>query len=534
MKDSYPDPQSFNLPLCPMSTTCALYFDEVEALHVQAAPNLSGVVGNAGDREQIGLMQEHLRTCKTCQATMATLRRQRGQQRQALWQYLAEGEVAVPSTTASILAALRSEPRPLLPTAIDAADEANVPVAARPPIYIQKPQPAASRSRKSAGLAFALVAAAVLIISSMQLFTHFAHQPVTQPPQVSSPGYAHKKVPEKSAPLSASVHKTATWSSVVMTHFSADGKNVIVENYDPARKRSVPLVTAASTAMVDGVSHAGDNLVYHVYDRNAQQTTYIFLSGEQYYFNGRGLNAVWSTDDSSVFLVTDDGSLWKVDTKNRDKDPTRLAQTIQADKLAFYRNHFLYYIRVQSLYRINVDDEQSQEQQVVSQADSGVFWMDPISENIYYVKKNTAAQQDIYMHPGNTPPSADYVVQSNGTPIGYSRDAANTWSIVYISWNQGTGGFDIKKTSSSEVLLSDIVGGQAKALCSNSPADGAICDNSLALSPTGRQLVVGGTNRAQAYQLWSIDLTSGTRTSLALPSGQGPLQLIGWDKLLAN
>ncbi|GCE02977.1 anti-sigma factor family protein [Dictyobacter aurantiacus] len=534
MKESYPNPQSFNLPLCPMSATCARYFDEVEALHAQAAPNLSGVVGNAGDREQIALLQEHLRTCKTCQATMATLRKKRKQQRQALQQYLAEGEVAVPSTTASILAALRSEPQSLFPTTIDAVEEVNVPVAARPPIYIQKPQSAARRSRKSAGLAFALVAAAVLIVSSMQLFAHFAHQPGAQSSQVSSPGYAHKKVPEKTVPLSASVHKTTTWSSVVMTHFSADGKNMIVENYDPARKRSVPLVTAANTATVDSVSHAGDNLIYHIYNRNAQQTIYTFLSGEQYYFNGRGLNAVWSTDDSSVFLATNDGSLWKVDTKDRDKDPTRLAQTIQADKLAFYRNHFLYYMRAQGLYRINVDDDQSQEQQVVSQADSRVFWMDPISENIYYVKKNTAAQQDIYMHPGNTPPSADYVVQSNGTPIGYSRDAANTWSIVYVSWNQGTGGFDLKKTSSSEVLLSDIMGGQAKALCNNPPADGAICDNSLALSPTGRQLVVGGTNQAQVYQLWSIDLTSGTRTSLTVPAGQGPLQLIGWDKLLAN
>ncbi|GHO89357.1 hypothetical protein [Dictyobacter formicarum] len=533
MKDRYPNPQSFNLPLCPMSARCVRYFDEIEALRAQAAPNLFGVVGNVRDKEQIDLLQEHINTCKTCQATMATVRKQRGQQRQALQMFLVEGEAIVPSTTVSILATLRSEPHPTFSNATDVVREVEAP-AVKPSIYKKKIPPSSRGPRKNVGFAFALVAAAVLIVASMQLFAHFVHQSGTQSSQVSSTKYARKKVVKSTSPLLASVHKTNTWSSVVMTHPSDDGKNLIVENYDPVHKKAIPLFIAANTAAVDGVSHSGDNLIYHIYDRNSQQTTYVFLSGEQYYFNGHGLNAVWSTDDSNVFLATDDGSLWKVDMKDHNKDPKKLPQTIQADNLAFYRNHFLYYIRAQSLYRINVDDDQSQEQLVVSQADSKVFWMDPISDNIYYVKKNVVAQQDIYMHQGDTPPSDDYVVQSNGTPIGYTRDAANVWSIIYVSWNQGTGGFDLKKTSSSEILLSNIVGGQAKALCTSAPSDGAICDNSLALSPTGHQLLVGGTNSAQVYQLWSIDLDTKTRTPLTPPGRQGPLQLIGWDKLLAN
>ncbi|GCE16559.1 hypothetical protein [Dictyobacter kobayashii] len=138
------------------------------------------------------------------------------------------------------------------------------------------------------------------------------------------------------------------------------------------------------------------------------------------------------------------------------------------------------------------------------------------------------------MHQENTSPADDYAVQSNGTPIGYTKDAPSSWSIIYVSWNPDTGGFDLKKTSSSETLVSNIVGGQAQALCTDPSSEGSICDNSLALSPTGRQLLVGGIDSAQKYQLWSIDLDTKTRTLLTLPGSQGPVQLIGWDKLLAN
>ena len=78
--------------------------------------------------------------------------------------------------------------------------------------------------------------------------------------------------------------------------------------------------------------------------------------------SGRGLNAVWSTDDTTVFLATDAGAIWKISVNDPQAPPTELLPAIHVDKLEFYRNHFLYYVRGEALYRVNVDDVQHEEQ----------------------------------------------------------------------------------------------------------------------------------------------------------------------------
>ncbi|WP_126625385.1 hypothetical protein [Dictyobacter alpinus] len=382
-----------------------------------------------------------------------------------------------------------------------------------------------------------LAAAALLIMGSLQLFTKFgAHLPLSQISTTASTANNRSTAARPSMLAKnkkhdlTSLRKTIDWSAVIMTHLSEDGKDLMIENYDPIHNKSALLFTSSNATVVDGVSHQGDNLIYHMYDRKSQKTVYAFLSGEQYYFSGRGLNAIWSTDDREVFFNTADGSLWKIDTKQHDSLPIKLPQVIHADQLSFYRNHFLYYVRGYALYRISVDASPSIEQQVVYAASSKVFWMDPISEDIYYVKKHVA-EYDIYKHQSNAALASDLPIQPNGIPVGYTNDAPNIWAIMYVSWNSQTGGFDIRKTSAKQALISDIVDGKVRALCGFETTDGAICDNSLALSPMGSILLVGGVDKAQAYHLWSINLNTKTQTELTNPAGKSPVQLIGWDKL---
>ncbi|GER85979.1 hypothetical protein KDW_01410 [Dictyobacter vulcani] len=466
--------------------------------------------------------------CETCRMAVTNARRLRDRQRYGLQDFLTEGETVVPSTTASILIALQDEPHPTLSEAYD------MPVYADTPVLSSLKINSLARSRWNTSFFLILTVAAVVVIGSLYIFSHSGvYSPVSQNSSAGQIAGGKNAAIKKNKHRLIKLLKTPGWSAVVMTHPSGDGKNLVVENYDPIQKRSFTLFTSSNTTVVDGVSHEGSNLIYHTYDKELQQTAYNFLSGEQYYFTGRGLNAVWSTDDQAVFLSTDNGALWKINTSQHNIPPIRLPQSIYADQLAFYRNHFLYYVRGYTLCRINVDDSQSIEQQVVFEAASRVFWMDPISEDIYYVKKN-ATHPDIYKHQSDTAASSDLPMQSNGIPIGYTKDAPNVWTIMYVSWNQMTGGFDIRKTSSTQVLFSNIANGKVQALCDGGTTRGAICDNSLALSPTGHTLLVGGANNAHEYQLWSIDLDTNTRTELENPAGKKPVQLIGWDKFSVN
>lgn len=528
MKDRYPDPHNSNLPPCSYSVSCVQNIDEIDTVAALSSPGRSGIMDASWNRSQARQLHEHLLFCETCRIAVMSARRLRDRQRYGLQDFLTEGETVVPSMTTSILLALQDEPRPTLSTSHD------MPVYVDTPVVSTLKSNSLARSRWNTGFFLTLAVAVVLIIGTLQMFSHAGiHSPVAQNLSAGQiPGSKNPAIQKNKHGLRRLL-KTPGWSAVVLTHSSVDGKNLVVENYDPIHKRSFTLFTSSNSTVVDGVSHEGSNLIYHTYDKGLQQTVYNFLSGEQYYFNGHGLNAVWSTDDQAVFLSTDNGALWKINPNQHNNPPVKLPQSIYADQLAFYRNHFLYYVRGYTLCRINVDDSQSIEQQVVFEAASRVFWMDPISEDIYYVKKN-AAQQDIYKHQSDTAASNDVPVQPNGIPIGYTKDAPNVWTIMYVSWNPMTGGFDIKKTSSPQALFSNIANGKVQALCDGGTTPGAICDNSLALSPTGRTLLVGGANNAQEYQLWSIDLDTNTRTELENPAGKKPVQLIGWDKLSVN
>lgn len=536
MKDWYPDPYGSGLPLCSSSAMCIQRIDEIDALNQKALSGgiLVDYIEDIYDQQQVEHLAQHLRHCYACQMAVEHEHTLRDQQRSLLHAFFVSEGREVPSTTATILASLSND----LPFDFQVRREmpsyAETPlIGDRDAIFLAHHK--TQRARKC-GATLVLTVAFVMILSSFHMFTQFGDFNTLQATSDVAKAPYNKSI-TTSAPVTARtsipLQATNLWSAVILTHWSQDGKHLIVENYNPISKKAAPLFSSLGDTTVDSVSHSGKNLIYHTYNSVLQQTQYSLLSGGQYDVSGRGLNAVWSTDDTTVFLATDAGTIWKISVNDPQAAPTELLPAIHVDKLEFYRNHFLYYVRGELLYRVNVDDVQHEEQTIVPDAASNSFWMDPTSEDIYYVK-GYGTQREMYKHRENTSSSQDLSLHIIGTPVGYTEEFSGAWSFMYINWNQAAGSFDIKKTSSATPIYQNIVAGKTRALCSVAASSGSICANSLALSPSGILLTVGSISGALNYQLWSVNLNKKESTLLPMLSGRGPVQLIGWDKWLVN
>jgi hypothetical protein len=536
MKDWYPDPYNTVVPLCSRSATCVQRIDEIDALDQRALPGgiLVDHVENRYDQQQVEHLAQHLRHCYACQMAVENDRKLRDQQRHLLHTFFVSEGRDVPSTTATILAALNND----LPFDFQARSEtpsyAEMSlIGDRDALFMihRKTQ----RARKW-GVTLVLAVAIVMILSSLHMFTQFGDFNTPQATSNIASVHYNKSITTAvpvTARASTALHTTNRWSAVILTRWSQDGKHLIVENYNPTSKKAVPLFSSLGDTSVDSVSHSGKNLIYHTYNSAQQQTQYSLLSGEQYDVSGHGLNAVWSTDDTTIFLATNAGIIWKVSVNAPNTPPTELLPAIHLDKLEFYSNHFLYYVRGKSLYRINVDDSHQEETPIVPDAASNVFLMDPISEDIYYVKDD-GKQREMYKHQENTSSTHDLSLHIIGTPVGYTEESSGARSLMYINWNQVTGSFDIRKTSSAKPVYPNIVAGKVQSLCNVAAVSGSICANSLALSPSGTLLAVGRISGALDYQLLSVNLNKQESTPLPILSGKGPIQLIGWDKWLVN
>jgi hypothetical protein len=539
MKDWYPDPYSSVLPRCSSSAKCIQHIDEIDALdqNTLSVRMFADYRENIHEQEQVEHLARHLQYCYICQVAVANERRLRDQQQHMLRTFLVSEGTKVPSTTAAILTSLND----------DQFQDSQIMLAMNPDSVVPRmgeheatfPSHQRVQCAQKWGVVSALAVVVIMVLASLHMFTPFDGNTL----QTSSTAVSMSEkqnfttvttVASMTAHVTTPLQTTNLWSSVLLTHWSQDGKHLIVENYNPTNQRSVQLLSTSEDTVIDNVSYSGDNLIYHTYDSARQETQYALLSGERYDVSGRGLNAVWSTDDTAIFLATSDGTIWKVDVKNSTAAPlTKLFQDVHMSRLAFYQDHFLYYVRGQSLYRIDVDNPQQPEQCVVVNSSSNTFWIDPDTEDIYYVK-NYGAQQEMYKHRENTPASRDLSLHITGTPVGYIREPSGTWSLMYINWNQATGGFDLQNTTSTKPIYQNIVDGKTQSLCNVAASSGSICDNSLVMSPSGTLLTVGRVNGTLNYQLWSINLSKKETTPLPMLSGRGPIQLIGWDKWLVN
>ena len=545
MKDKYPDSYSSRLPACPLRTECIQMIDEIEALQsIFDGREASGDVEEALSKQHALRLVGHIHICEECQAAVKKARAMRNEQRSALHDLLSEGEFYIPPTTASILAAIRddqsasmmkqdnddtskNEPEELITSPSNKRGKSTQPQALRASKNIQ------ARTSRYSSLAVVAAAAMFLFIAA-QLFQSFyaVRDSNTKGAARVSNVAANVNSSQGIQSNAAAFTQTNAWSSVVISYVTVGGKQRMVVNYDPATGKATPLLTASTNISVDGVSHNGHDLVYHDYDDNKQQTTYYLLSGAAVVLNGKGLNAVWSQSDAAIFAALVDGSVWRIDVKT--KQPLRLPFNVQADKLAFMRNQYLYYVQGKSLYRIDVTASSADAAQlIVANADIDTYWLNLNNETVYYVQ-NDGSQYDTYEVPGDSALVLPQLLMKNAIPIGYD---ANT-NLETMSWNTQAGTFDVRTvdTSGSSDAVSPFVSNVAPgavALCSDkSMTIGKVCNNSIALSPYGKTLVVGAKYKDNTYKIVSVDLKSHNQTALTPILGGTQIALIGWDKLI--
>ncbi len=537
MKDNYPASSSAQLPSCPLSAGCVSMLDCIDALDPLSGAEPADDGMSTEEKEHAIQLMEHLHSCKTCTVAVMHARKVRDRQHLALHDFLEEGETQVASTTVNILLALRREKSIRSPflTADIAVTESSLPSMRR------------MRRKKTLSYVFALAAAAVFVIVFVQMFNLFStfHGAMGTAGMANSSASSAGKGPQSAAANgrnSKHMDVNASWSSVLLTRRSADGRQQLVENYDPKTGKAATLLTLSPTTSVDGISHHGDNVVYHDYDSLTRRTTYHFLIGGAVPFNGKGLNAVWSTDDAYITVVMDTGDVWRITMDTM--QPTRLPFNIQADTLVMERDSYLYYVYAHSLYRIDVMSAKvAIPQLLVSKAATDVFWLDPYYTDevkvYYYSDSSNGAQRpgvyDLYaasVSPnGSTKPQQ---IAKSATLIGYAANG-NLMTMVY---NQSTQSFElheIDKTTWEEKPIQKQMMKGSQALCQDANgSQGSICDSSVALSPytpDAQMLVVGARYPDKSYRVAAFGGDTFQQLRV-LPSDSQQVALIGWDKLV--
>jgi hypothetical protein len=564
--------------------------DCIDALDPLSGVEFGGDGVSTEEKERAEQLVEHLHTCQPCTVAVIHARKLRDRQRRALHDLLEEGETQVASTTANILLALRREQAtrppfftsdstrdsiaiadgvfpddeavphtPALPAQKDTGELPTVSYEAtsqsskggiqEPPVSIStRPSMRWMRRKKTLSYIFALAAAAAFIIVFAQFARLFsASHSVSESTTASSANgpFSSANGSGKQAGPGFGSGRTlanAPWSSLLLTRRSADGKQQLVENYDPKTGKAATLLTLSPTASVDGISHHGDDIVYHDYDSLTRRTTYHFLSGGEVPFNGKGLNAVWSTDDAYIFVVMDTGDVWRVTMATM--QPTRLPFNIQADTLVMELNFDLYYAYAHSLYRINVMSGKVEKPQlIVSNAATDVFWIDPFTtKDVYYYANSGNAQgsgpYDLYSAPNIPAPvpanasKESHLIAKAATLIGYSSDG-NLMTMVYDQLTQSFGLYKIVDGMPKLIQTQIMKGSQALCQVANA-SQGSICDSSVALAPgtSGLQmLVVGALYPDKSYRVTAFGGNNFQQLRVLLSDGR-QVALIGWDKLI--
>lgn len=534
MKDNTLESYTYGLPPCPLSAQCVDRLDELDEYDVERAVD-DRERPEQGELEKLYL---HIQTCRTCKVTLARARAIRGQQRNVLHHWLVEAEHRVPATTAQIMQLISRE----------AENRAEEPVSSLPAIAEEWTAqrfpvrlPSQRRGRQARGVLSNMLAVAVvvlLVLGSLGLFSGLVilrsrgHQGASQT-NAATRGLsgAAGKAQGTAVPLHNWHH------ALLVSNAAAAGVSLI--NYDARSGTKHVLLNnnLPATAHVDGISHDGATLLYHI-TNDGGQTTYWTLdaAGNAAYFYGLSDevagNAIWMPDNRSVLVAQTNGGILLVDTQTGIVH--KLLPSLKTTELTFYHQPFLYFIgsnglAADALYRVNITSG-GMPQQVTRRSPHTMFWLSPDGATIYYVNNGASGQ------PGIISVSSDGTheryLSPDGLPIGYTAD--NSLLIM----RQVNGKFQVVKPGISgvpdRVMFDDVVPG-AVSLCDTAVPNGAIpiCDGSIALAPLAGALLVEAGYSDGTYKVWSLDLQTGKRLPLATPAGEPKtqVQLVGWDTI---
>lgn len=513
MKDGNPETHTNKFPPCTFSSHCERLLDDLDKNSSPLQNDAFSAMDNDQDRQLLTQLQAHVPTCPTCTFVLSQARIKRFQQRQLIRRFLLKSEQIVPSSTLSIMQAIAHEPREI-PEKVAASNGHNgIATHVPPPISLvnsARKRPT-RRSQKLVQNLLAFVAVLAVILVSFNLFSHMVLFG-----QSSSSSTGMSNIPA-SLPLT---HSTS-WSSVIIT--LTRGNQKIITITDSATGKSAVLASSRyiNDTTIDGVSHDGYQVLYHVFD--GRVTRYYLQPSTQntilYTVAGKGGPALWSTDDSSVFISTPEG-IEKVDVSAH--TTTLILSTFKSPDLRFYRDGYPYFVvstnTSTALNRMNLATGEVTPITAQFCQFSYDFWLSTSGTIVYYRCR--------------TNQTALYGVASNGTKSSLLR--ANTGRIIGydaegepLTLLKANTAFQIVKlganTQQDQTIVADVAPG-----ASNLDVD------SIAVAPYGFSLLALAHYANGIGKLWYDDLVSQKQVAISTVFDAqlvSSLQIGGWARL---
>ncbi len=514
MKDVPSEMQRGKLPSCPFSVHYERLLEDLDNTHPSLQQDNLLLADTAQDKRLLLQLQAHLPGCPTCTIILARARARRFWQRQQLRRLLRESEHNVPSSTTRILQAIVREKQqfPVEKAKSNGHKSEDLSPTVLPNVRVER-QRSTKRSSKLLQNVLAFVAVLAVIVASFNLFGHMFVFHSSSTSGATSMG-------AQKTPAIAPVLRAATWVSVIIA--LRNGRQQMITSIDPMTGKSATLAFSdyPDTTTLDGVSHDGYQVLYHVFD--GSKTRYYSRPSIQntilYTVAGKGGPALWSTDDSSVFISTPEG-VEQVDVKSH--RATLAVSTIKAPDLRFYRDGYLYFVASANasmgLNRVALATGN------VTSITGGFcplsydFWPSPGVSTVYYRCKDQAALYAIT----NDGTGAHTVRAGAGRMIGYTaQDEPLTLVQTSTRFQVVMLGVDAQH---DQTIVADVAPG-----ASTLPVD------DIAVVPYGFSLLALAHYTDGSVKLWYDNLVQHTQQAIptlfdaqVAPS----LQVAGWSRL---
>jgi hypothetical protein len=302
------------------------------------------------------------------------------------------------------------------------------------------------------------------------------------------------------------------------------GGKKIITSTDPITGHSAVLASSdyPDGTTLDGVSHDGYQVLYHVFD--GSKTRYYLQPSTQntllYTVNGKGGPAVWSTDDSSLFISVPAG-VEKIDMQSH--AATLVISSLTTPDLLFYRDGYLYF--------------------AASSNAGASTWLNRI---------NLALGDIVPVTEGACPLSYDFWPSPSGTTLYYRCNGQTT---LYTVNNDGTGTHALRTTAGrmigytaqgepltllktnttfQVVKLGLSASDDQTVVADVAPGATGLSVDTIAVAPYGFSLVALAHYASGSEELWYNDLVRQTQNTI-LPSFDmqqiSSLELGGWSRL---
>jgi hypothetical protein len=514
MKGGNPETHNHTFPHCPFSAHCERLLEDLDKNSSSLQNDAFQITDNDRDQQLLLQLRAHIPECPTCTFTLSQARVRRFQQRQQLRRFLHATEQKIPSNTAHIMQAIAREHKKE-PEKESASNGHNRIVAYIPPpiLLVNGVRKQPKRSQKLVRSLLSFVAVLAVILVSFNLFSHMVLLG-----QTSSNGLSTiLDIRRSSLPVT---HSTS-WSSVIIALTRGNQKIITVTDSMTGKSAVLASSRYVDATAIDGVSHDGYQVLYHVFDGHT--TRYYLQPSTQdtilYTVAGKGGPALWSTDDSAVFISTPDG-IEKVDVNAH--TTTLIVSTFKSPDLRFYRNGYPYFVvsanASTALNRMdlttgNVTPITAQHCQF-----SYDFWLSTSGTIVYYRCK--------------TNPTALYGVDTDGIKSGMLR--ANTGRMIGYD-AEGEPLTLLKVNTAFQVIKLGADVQQDQTLIADvAPGASDLDVDSVAVAPYGFSLLALAHYANGAGKLWYDDLVSQKQVAISTVFDAqlvSSLQIGGWARL---